>query len=251
MRIDSLVPMSTMEPAFSESFPDLSFAPDDLPPLQWEPELCCWPIPPLNFSPLPSPISSGQGLPAWNSADREQSSVTSQSSFPSSPSSFVYEGGSPFPALPSPKRRRVMGKVKKSHRTVDAARRRREAAVIRRLESLVQTETDDSVGTGKAREKLAVLTASVECIEQLQTMVSTLTAACKAKDESLQDMVERLHDGFSHQLSQQALQSNLFVNGRVPTVIVEVDTGRLLEANESAQPYSRAAYNSRPTSARR
>ena len=112
--------------------------------------------------------------------------------------------------------------------------------MLRRLKSLVHV--DDARGAGR-KQKVAVLSASVQRIEQLEALVSSLTAACKAKDESLSAMAQQLRDGLTDRLSwldgQQAVQSSLSVNGQTLTMLIEAESGRLMDANASAAHQSR------------
>ena len=81
------------------------------------------------------------------------------------------------------------GAVKRSHREIDADRRRKEADIVRRLEELTErgeemdadrltsAQRPDSTGRPRKRERLVVLQSSVEEIERLRGVEQRLSAA--------------------------------------------------------------------------
>ena len=153
--------------------------------------------PPL-FTTLASPVAS-------TTVSTPSSIITLSSSPP--PSSFSSAASSPsptdslsspppsFPGPPSKRARRDASAgsgecepVKRSHREIDADRRRKEAVVIRRLEGLTDLVLPARTKRGKVRKsnasrKLLVLEASAVKIEQLQTLVREMATAASLRGE--------------------------------------------------------------------
>ena len=229
------------------------------------PASCC--LPPAlddasdDFHPLPSSSSSSFLSSLPSSTDSSIASDRPSSSPPSSPSPSPTPLKRRRPNPSTPKRC-----TRRSHSAIDALRRQREAAIVHRLEELTEREEGGEkggrVGQGgrvrSKREKLQVLQSSVERIEALAQMVDTLTKAANAKDERVQRLLHHVQTATRCPAAQQrgrrsssplsllprgvaslltfldgqhSLYSSFIAQGRLSMLVLEVHTGRVVDAN--------------------
>ena len=174
-----------------------AFAQEETSSWPWPPQPLSPVLPPLALSgetlpPLFSPLSSSQAqphaprpfAPSRLTAPSISTASPLPSPFPSSdsdssasaewhPSAAAAAAASELPTAAA-----AGGRAKRSHREIDADRRRKEAAIIRRLEQLTEGESSfkrwrggrDS-RTELKREKLSILRSAADKIERLQAQL--------------------------------------------------------------------------------
>ena len=172
--------------------------------------------------------------PCDASNDSSELSEPSGSGSGDSPTPDSLRPGSP-PSPPSPP-------VRRTHREIDAERRRRENCALRRLERLTERAAEVTV-TGEAtadlddaraarsaklrkRDKVAVLQCSATEIERLRGLVRALLDA-PTHPRTAQSMADRL----LYMDARNALSSSLFMDVRMSLLIMDLDSGRVLDVN--------------------
>ena len=167
---------------------------------------------------------------------------------------------------------------KRSHREIDADRRAKEAAVIRRLEGLTELVLPTRTKRGKVRKstaarKLAVLEASAEKIEQLQAVIQEMATAVSLRQERQVRVLSSLSTGldayaaymrtvpstFGQSASSNrrllkfldgcaALTLPIFTHADVCMLVFNIERiqggeGKLLCANPSAAPHTASQHS--------
>ena len=185
---------------------------DDLPPVLFDlaeplPQSPAWlpsvPSSPSLPTPFPTPSLSPLPIhsPSQPFSQPDDSDLSTAPTWPTPSSESFHRSPSPDRAPSAHKRRRTAGKPR-SHSQIDARRRQKEAAILRRLEELTEAEDaaeDEEPSEGerarcrlRKREKLAVLQSSVDKLERLQALVDHMTEAANARDERVQALVRLL-----------------------------------------------------------
>jgi hypothetical protein len=149
--------------------------------------------------------------------------------------------------------------MKSAHRKMDADRRQREAAIVRRLEDLTnEVDTSERRRGRKAkrlrkRKKVEVLQSCVEKLERLQELLKKLTEAPNKKDDQLRSLAEHLDqsrvlssssglsplppstsDSLRLLDANHSLYSSLFIHGHLSMALIDLASGELRDANSSA-----------------
>ena len=234
--IDPMSPTATFG-AQSHNFPTLFTSNFSLPPSVFtDPSDGLSSMPPLDDEPsLPSLLASPMRLPSTVSVSdsSESSSLSGLQSPVDSPFILPPTDSSGSPSFssssvtsvspPPGKRRRVNPLTKEQraainkakHKEIDAARRQREATVVKQLQRLTRQkhereeyasedeqeqqpdvdegdEDDDVDGEGR-RDKVTVLEESATTIAQLRALCRRMRRACNAKDRSITNLQKHLN----------------------------------------------------------
>ena len=177
------------------------------------------PLSPLVFSPTDSRDDDASSPSLSSSPTPSSAPPPLSSSSSSSSDSASLEWSSSPSSSPTPKRPRAEGSevavvlaapVKRSHREIDADRRQKEAAIVRRLEELTQEDEEGGLvglsskrkgGKGLRgrrkrkvvkRDKVAVLRACADRLERLEALVAQLTSVPNARDQHVKALASHL-----------------------------------------------------------
>ena len=216
-----------------------------------------------------NPFSYSQSSASMSSSDSSSSPPVSPSAFSTTPQSVIERPRAPGGAKKKRRSHSAIDAVRRKKEALILSR-------LEQLTEAEDQPADDGESSKarlqRKREKLTVLQSSVQKIERLQEMVERLSLSAAAKDERVEAVLRHLRTmgkedaetgGESGQLvtsasapldtaavsttmaglmsyleGQQTLYSAYFIQGRISIMVLEVDTGKIVDANRSASTSS-------------